>query len=352
MEDITKVLENGILKIFDKFGNNIPFKKKEIKYYRAKYSSARGDTLTLFLDDVPLINMKKNVYHVEYLCFCGNISNIHLSKYLSKTKMSCNKCRENDDKIAWHKLYFEMRRNGEDRGHRNTSKFTLTYNFNNESDEFKEDYFRRNLTQDEFKTVLPYIYSIDNIPIKGKKVELIIAAPCKNAKKYSQQVLIDGEPHRFKEINLKCSCCGRVFHITRQLKERIQNQNFYCKGCCFTNMSFLVRSYSENLTYQSKEELDFIERCKSLNIEIENGMEIPYFFKNRLHVYNPDFFLPELKIVVEIKDNHIWHKKQVESGKWGAKENAALKYCKEHGYTYSLLFPDDIEPFFNNVQKR
>lgn len=29
--------------------------------------------------------------------------------------MGCSNCRENDEKIKWHKLYFEKRRNGEKR---------------------------------------------------------------------------------------------------------------------------------------------------------------------------------------------------------------------------------------------
>ena len=78
MENIQKQLENGIIAIFDKFGNEIKFNKKELKYYKAKYSSALSPTLTLFIDDEPLINLKRNRYYVEFKCSCGEISKIHL----------------------------------------------------------------------------------------------------------------------------------------------------------------------------------------------------------------------------------------------------------------------------------
>ena len=155
-----------------------------------------------------------------------------------------------------------------------------------------------------------------------------------------------------KDINLKCQCCGKIFHITRQLKEKINNGYFLCKGCAFVNLSFAVKSYSDSLTYQSGEELDFIERCIANNIEISDAEGIPYNFNGKLKVYNPDFKLPSLKMLVEIKDNHVWHREQVESGKWGVKESAAIKYCNENGYTYHLLFPNDIEPFFDSILKR
>ena len=67
--------------------------------------------------------------------------------------------------------------------------------------------------------------------------------------------------------------------------------------------------------------------------------------------YRIDFFLPKYGFEIELKDNHVWHKKQVESGKWKAKEDSAINFCKTKGYRYFLLFPKDIEKFFYNLER-
>ena len=59
-----------------------------------------------------------------------------------------------------------------------------------------------------------------------------------------------------------------------------------------------------------------------------------------------DFLWPNLGFVIELKDNHIWHKKQLESGRWEKKENAAITYCNQNNLKYIMLFPEDIDNFF------
>lgn len=349
MENIEKVLENGIISLFDKFGNEINFNKKELKYYKAKYSSTYKESLTLFVDGVPLVNLRNNKYHVKFKCSCGNISTIYLSKYLVKQKLSCPKCRENEEKIQWHKKYFEMKRNGMERGNKKRKK--CHYDFDSENEYFKQDYFRRNLTEEEFNDIKDLIYSVNGIVVKGKKVDFLIAEPCHNSKKYSQCIKVDGKIIKLKDINLICGKCGNIFHITRQLKEHYKNGKFYCKSCIFTNFTFSTKKHEIGVTYQSNEELKFINLCLEHGIRIENGFKIPYFFNGKLHIYNTDFFLPDLKLIIEIKDNHIWHKKQIESGKWGKKEESALKFSKENGFSFRLLFPNDIIEFFKAYER-
>jgi len=350
MENIEKVLENGIISLFDKFGNKIDFDRKELKYYKSKYSSVPKDTLTLFIDDKPLVNLRDNKYHVSFKCNCGNISKIHLSKYLKKDKMSCCKCRENEEKIEWHKKYFEMKRNGMERGNKKRGK-TVIYDFDNESEEFKKKYFERNLTEEEFSEIKHLIYSVDGVVVKDKNFDFLIAEPCFNAKKYSQAIKIDGKVIKLKNINIICCKCGEIFHITRQLKEHYRNGNFYCKPCVFTNFTFSRKKHESGLMYQSNEELKFINRCIENGIKIENGLKIPYFFNGKMHVYNSDYFLPDLKIIIEIKDNHIWHKKQIESGKWIEKEKSAIEFSNKNGFKFQLLFPNDIDSFFKHMKE-
>lgn len=349
MDGILKVLEKSVLKIIDEKGNEIKYDTLEIKPYKHKYSSAGVESLTLFVDSKSITGKERTrLTKIEYKCSCGKINRICLCKFLKKEKLSCQSCREDDEKIKWHKLYFELKRKGIDRGHKERPH--TTYNFDAESEEFRCDYFRRNLTKDEFNIAIRFIYSIDGVETAGKDVQFIIAEPVHNAKRYAQYVLIDGVKHRLSDICLKCPMCGDIFHITRQLKERIVSHNFDCRKCFLNNKTFAIKKL-DNLTYQGSLELNFIKECRSRCIKIENGTKIPYIFDGRKHIYTVDFYLPEYGLNVEIKDNHIWHRKQVASGKWLAKENAAKRYSLENNEKFYLLFKNDIESFFKNLER-
>ena len=61
-----------------------------------------------------------------------------------------------------------------------------------------------------------------------------------------------------------------------------------------------------------------------------------------MKIYKVDFEIPSKRILVEIKGEHIWHKNQVDSGKWKAKEESAKKWCELNDYKYYLIFDVDI----------
>ena len=77
------------------------------------------------------------------------------------------------------------------------------------------------------------------------------------------------------------------------------------------------------------------------SILIENGPKVLYFFNKKERTYNIDFKINN--ILIETKDNHIWHKKEIESGKWVLKSKSAKEYCKRNNMEYKLIFPKDIE---------
>jgi hypothetical protein len=44
--------------------------------------------------------------------------------------------------------------------------------------------------------------------------------------------------------------------------------------------------------------------------------------------------------MIEIKDNHIWHKNEMKNGKWNAKETAARSLIDNKNYFgYYMIFP-------------
>ena len=202
MDDLRKTLCDAIISVLDENGNEIEFNKKEIKLYRAKYSSVLNDSVTLFLDDIPITNTKNKKQKVIYRCSCGEINTILLCRYLKKERLACHACREKDpEKIEWHKKYFEMRREGKilEKKERKDRK-KIERKFSNESDEFKADYFRRNLTEDEFRRAKKYIYSINGVVVENKDYEFLVAEKAPNAKLYSQKVIVDGKIMTLKNL--------------------------------------------------------------------------------------------------------------------------------------------------------
>jgi hypothetical protein len=53
-------------------------------------------------------------------------------------------------------------------------------------------------------------------------------------------------------------------------------------------------------------------------------------FNEKSRVYRVDFRINN--ILIEIKDNHIWHQNDVKSGKWLSKEDAVKKLVKNNIY--------------------
>lgn len=350
MEELLKQLSNSIVRVLNTENIEILYNKAEIKPHLFKYSSTHKEKPTLFLDDKPYSS--KTDFKITYKCACGTVNTILLEKFLLKEKLSCHKCSQTDELKKWHGEVIRNIHKGVGYISKDKKKNKRIYDFENESDEFKKTYYINNLTKSEYEKVIKYIYSINGVEIENKNVKFLEHENGVNAKKYRQMVMIDGVKYPFKNICLKCPLCGKIFNITRPIKERILHNNFDCKKCYLNNHVFPIRKYRDGLTYQSNLELNFIERCDKENIEIVDGVEIKYIFKNKKSTYKIDFSLPQYKLIVEIKDNHIWHREQVKSGKWEIKEKSAREYCTKNDMKYALLFPNDIEEFFKNLLKR
>ena len=350
MEKLLKELSDSIVRVLDAENIEIMYNKAEIKPHLFKYSSTHKQKPTLFLDDKPYSSKTK--FKITYKCKCGAVNTILLEKFLVKKKLSCCKCSQTEELRKWHGEVIRNIHKGIGYVSKDKSRFKRTYDFNSEKEEFKKKYYSNNLTQNEYKKVIKYIYSIDGIEIENKSVKFFEYENGVNSKKYRQMVMIDGVKHPFKNIYLKCPLCGKIFHITRPIKERVLHNNFDCKKCYLNNHVFPLRKYRDGLTYQGNLELNFIKRCDKENIQIVDGAEIEYIFKNKKLTYRIDFLLPQYNLMVETKDNHIWHQEQIKSGKWEKKEEAAIKYCTKNNRKYVLLFPNDIEEFFKNLLKR
>ena len=349
-EDFLTKLAKSITHIWDADGNEIVFSNIEIQLYKSKYSSSKQPSITLFLDGQPITNLRHKKTKVTYMCDCGQENTIYATKFLKKTKMGCNHCSETEEKIKWHKLFFQMQKKGKVRGNKPRQSARI-YNFDNEPQEFKEEYFKLHLTEEEFNAeIRPRLVSVQGVNVIDKDYKYILANPVKNGHKYTTAINDDGTTLNLQDIVLKCDVCGKEYHITRSLREKLIQNNFCCHNCVFSNKVFNVKKY-KHLTYQSQLELKFIQFCEDKNIEIEDGLIIPYEWNGQQHLYITDFYLTQLKTVIELKDMHVWHRYQLQTGKWNAKEQAAKNYCKANDLRYMLIYSEGLDECLKRLER-
>lgn len=312
----------------------------EFRYFKHKYSNFSGNTINLFLDDNYISN---NSTYIKYKCSCGKINNILLKRFLTKKTLSCRYCSNENIKIPKLKLIKKELTNGEIIEKSNIS-------FNKESNIFREKYFEKHLTVNEFNLIKNKIYSIDGILYKDYVFYEHISNY--NHYKYSQKVLINDKFISFKKVKFYCDCCSKVFSTSRDYKKK-SSVDILCRRCHFNNKVFNIKkSFNINgdiITYQSLLELRLIEYCNKNNILIEDGKNIDYKFNGKILKYYIDFYLPEKNLLVEIKDNHCWYKKEVETGKWEAKMLGVKNLLKNINYKYILVFKKDFDNFIYSL---
>jgi hypothetical protein len=98
-----------------------------------------------------------------------------------------------------------------------------------------------------------------------------------------------------------------------------------------------------NIWYQGSYELDFLEKYfKKLDILRPNT--IKYLYENKHKYYHPDFFIPSLNLIVEIKNSYlaIRDKKQIK-----AKRKATIS----SGFNYIMIIDKDYTQFNDLIQK-
>ena len=115
----------------------------------------------------------------------------------------------------------------------------------------------------------------------------------------------------------------------------MQVPEFHKQAMINRSKHFQLKEINENLHYQSKPELEFINWCQSNNVEAWDGPSIPYILKEKKHIYHVDFETD--KWIVEIKSKHIWYYNDITSGKLDAKNKAATEYANNVGKKFKFL---------------
>lgn len=337
------------------------------------YSNTKTPVPRFLLDNKVI--SRNNDLVVGYKCLnCGVQNEITLNLYLRKVVKQtrcCDACKNMDpvkrqehsawmsgDKISvvetkWKEKTLGQRLEESER------------DFLAEDTDFQASYFLKHLTTDEFNRIRGKLQSVGQGKITNLSMwEYFPYYRIWNQTKYTPMLI-----HKNNQINQVsqvnqiekptyvqwvCDECDQEF-INRDLEVQKNRLRILCADCGFCNRTFKVRSMITpwgKIRFQSIQEQRWIQWCVENKILVENGPRISYSFSGKDHIYNVDFQIPAIKTLVEIKDNHVWHKNQVASGKWSNKEDAAQKWCADHGWRYVMIFPKTLSKWKEDILVR
>ena len=308
---------------------------------------------------------KNNDYQIKYKCImCDSIREVALNNTLrkiNKNMIRCNTCKE----------LYEFKKQNQSEYIKNTfknhgkiiqkireDKINLTLLdklkmdqkiFNNYDDDFKDNYFKRNMTIEEFNYIRPKIVSIQNGKYNLFQNNDLVYYPIVSISNQTRfcPYLYSISRNSLEKIHgliIKCDNCDSLFK-SKDLHSHKNKIKTLCIDCNLTNNIFKIRSYcnfsNEKILYQSKFELKFIRFCNEHKIYIINGPKIEYYWNNKQRTYKIDFAIPKLKYLIEIKDNHCWHLDNLNTGKWQSKENGVHEYIKSNDNydKFIMIFP-------------
>lgn len=348
-----------------KTGTQIPISTITVEFGHNKYSAKKLAVWRVIINSRRL--GRKDALKFDYNCHtCGSkqqLVPISLMRKVNKCSPECVQCVNlNEGKRQAHSANFPSYA---DRA-ANAPQKPITYiekrdasleKFRQMDEEYKSKYFAFHLTQEDYARLLPKIQSFQN----GKVTDFanIEYWPIYNSLNqmnfthimYNRQTQTVFKPH---QPILKCDNCKSTWRA-KSLEVYKNHMLINCRTCSLTNTIFRVRPTTNNLneliTYQSKLELKFIKWCDTNGITARNGPILPYEFNGKQTSYRVDFLVG--RILIEIKDNHIWHKNQLASGKWQAKESIARsEVALGHYDDFMLIDPKNWLASLKTLKKK
>lgn len=351
-KDILPKLTEHIEKIETKEGEEVKFSKLEFKIEKRKNSSK--DAIVLYLDDRAFSNYEMKTYKIYYRCRCGRLNKILLQKYKFKLKLWCQHCCQ-DPKFEDRFYANILDKEKKEKSLYKRVKNNRPKNILECTENFQNNYYNSHLTEEEFFEHLNDVYELNGVILNGnirKNIKYIYAYPINNNQfKFTSKISFDNGKtfETLKTIKLKCYICGKIFNIHIQhLRDKEINKP-KCKKCSFSNKLFAIKKFNSEVSYQSNLEKRFIEFCLNNDIKILNGFKISYNFQNKDRTYVTDFFLPELKRVIELKGSNHFYKKDLQEGKIEAKNKAANNFCKKHGFQFDFILDVDFDKYLEKL---
>jgi len=339
---------NTILSICDKkTKQDIPILKKELIFEKSSYSSTNEKIWHVIINNNRL--RKTTDLIITYLCSsCNTINQVGTTRFLLKIreeKPHCYNCSnyyrsETDANTDTNTIY-------------NYKSNKVVFHdksieeFNKCNDVYKNSYFLSHLTEEDFERIRSKIISFGN----GKYTDFAnydfwSIYRVGNQMRYSSVIYDKKNDCIFKmdQPIIKCDNCSKPWR-SKSLERFKNDYKLLCKECKLCNRTFKLRpiynSAKETIMYQSKLEKKFVEWCNDRNIIVRNGPSIPYMFEDKCRNYRVDYQIAD--VIIEIKDFHIWHRNQIESGLWQTKLEAVNQYILENVNInkYFFITPDN-----------
>ena len=362
IKNIINIWEKDDLKLFsiNKIANK--YSNTKVPLYRFFFSNN-------FTDDDKNIITRNNHYNITYKCIkCNSIHKVALNNILRKINKNitnCKICKEYYELKRYNQsnrmkqYYYKINNNIKDDEIQDNSiiEIKLLDKLNNDKlrfseydTEFQENYFKRNMNEVEFEYIRKKIISIHNR--KFIMNDDFIYYPCvsiSNQTRFSPYLYSKTNNNIEKIVNIEfiCENCNNIF-FTKDLHSHKNKIKALCKDCNFTNNIFKIRTYknlaNETICYQSKFELKFIRYCNENKILLINGPKIKYNNSNntKISTYRIDFAIPKLNLLIEIKDNHIWHKEQIKNGKWDDKVKGVENFLQNKMEYNNIVYKNYI----------
>ena len=360
---IKNLIEN-IESIFDK-KNNTKTENYEIQKITNKFSNTKKPIYKLVVGGVEV--SRNNDLIVKYKCVCCELSSsITLNLFIRKLNQNivrCGLCKNKDEeKRENHREFYKS---GEFKIKKEITKPSLkslieesNKFWETQDEDFRDVYFRKHLTLEEFERIRDKIISINHDKIIDiSKFEYIPHFKISNQSLFNPKLVIvnDNVVENISYIKFKCENCDNNF-LRKDLFTEKNKYKILCSDCSFCNKTFKIRNMKNcdgvKVIYQSQFEKKFITYCNENKIVILNGDIINYVWKNKTLKYKIDFKIPSKKLLVELKDEHKWYKDEVKNGKAECKVEFAEKFAKNIGYKYELVFQnkymDFISSYFNS----
>lgn len=367
-----EIWENNNLYKFNISSIAHKYSNTKVPLYRFFYNENK-DWKNGFIEEN--IITRNNYYFVTHKCInCDAVHCVALNNILRKINnniVNCIICKEHEeDKKQKHnrslEIHYYNKKNNIEKPV--IIKKTLLEKLNEDKlkfdeydTDFKDNYYRRNMDNDEFNYIRNKIISIQNRKfIISDDFIYYPEVSISNQTRFCSYLYSLERNNLEKIINIEfqCEICCNVF-ISKDLSIHKNQIKVLCKDCKFTNSIYKLRTYNnlrnESIIYQSKFELKFIRYCNTNKVNIINGPNIPYYniLTNKNSIYKVDFAIPKLNLLIEIKDNHHWHQLynnrsrfDLTASKWNSKVNGVNNFINEKKtynnviYTkYIIIFP-------------
>jgi hypothetical protein len=128
----------------------------------------------------------------------------------------------------------------------------------------------------------------------------------------------------------------RIFGVENPM----QNKQIFIKN----KISCMKIKNFRNIKYQGSYELDFLIQYYKFFPDLINPLPIKYEFINKNRYYYPDFYIPSLNLIVEIKNLYLSNN---DKSIIMAKEKATIN----NGFNYIMIIDKNYEEFDNYLHK-